>query len=122
MAPSPVSPAEWCGAVRVGRPLAIRPHAGLWLPLPRRLRPLYTELGLAEEARNLLWQLLERVDRAAARQSPWAQWTAVLVFLTEAALALGDVTAARLLRSAWRGLALRRHLQGGRRRLQAEVN
>ena len=40
----------------------------------------------------------DRVDETAARQSPWAQWTAVLVFLVEAALALGDVPAARRLR------------------------
>jgi DNA-binding CsgD family transcriptional regulator len=85
------------GALEQVRPLlgAVRPGPDTWEP---GLLALYTELGLAEEARNLLWQLLERVDRAAARQSPWAQWTAVLVFLTEAALALGDVTAARLLR------------------------
>ncbi len=85
------------GALEQVRPLlgAVRQAPDTWEP---GLLALYTELGLAEEARNLLWQLLERVDRAAARQSPWAQWTAVLVFLTEAALALGDVTAARLLR------------------------
>ena len=85
------------GALEQVRPLlgAVRQAPDTWEP---GLLALYTELGLAEEARNLLWQLLERVDRAAARQAPWAQWTAVLVFLTEAALALGDVTAARLLR------------------------
>jgi DNA-binding CsgD family transcriptional regulator len=85
------------GALEQVRPLlgAVRQAPDTWEP---GLLALYTELGLAEEARNLLWQLLERVDRAAARQSPWAQWTAVLVFLTEAALALGDVPAARLLR------------------------
>ena len=85
------------GALEQVRPLldAVRQAPDTWEP---GLLALYTELGLAEEARNLLWQLLERIDRAAARQSPWAQWTAVLVFLTEAALALGDVTAARLLR------------------------
>jgi len=85
------------GALEQVRPLlgAVRHAPDTWEP---GLLALYTELGLAEEARNLLWQLLERVDRAAVRQSPWAQWTAVLVFLTEAALALGDVTAARLLR------------------------
>ena len=85
------------GALEQVRPLlgAVRQGPDTWEP---GLLALYTELGLAGEARNLLWQLLERVDPAAARQSPWAQWTAVLVFLTEAALALGDVTAARLLR------------------------
>ena len=74
------------GALEQVRPLlaAIRQASDTWEP---GLLALYTELGLAEETRTLLWQLLERVDRAAARQSPWAQWTAVLVFLTEAALA-----------------------------------
>jgi len=85
------------GALEQVRPLlgAVRQASDTWEP---GLLALYTELGLAEEARNLLWQLLERVDRAEVRQSPWAQWTAVLVFLTEAALALSDVSAARLLR------------------------
>ena len=85
------------GALEQVRPLlgAVRQAPDTWEP---GLLALYTELGLAEEARNLLWQLLERLDGAAAQQSPWAQWTAVLVFLTEAALALGDVPAARLLR------------------------
>jgi DNA-binding CsgD family transcriptional regulator len=85
------------GALEQVRPLlgAVRQALDTWEP---GLLALYTELGLAEEARDLLWQLLERVDGAAARQSPWAQWTAVLVFLTEAALALGDVPAARRLR------------------------
>jgi len=85
------------GALEQVRPLlgAVRQAADTWEP---GLLALYTELGLAEEARDLLWQLLDRVDGNAARQSPWAQWTAVLVFLTEAALALGDVAAARQLR------------------------
>jgi len=85
------------GALEQVRPLlgAVRQAPDTWEP---GLLALYTELGLTEETRDLLWQLLERVDRAAARQSPWAQWTAVLVFLTEAALALGDVPAAQLLR------------------------
>jgi DNA-binding CsgD family transcriptional regulator len=85
------------GALEQVRPLldAVRQAPDTWEP---GLLALYTELGRAEEARDLLWQLLERVDGAAARQSPWAQWTAVLVFLTEAALALGDVPAARRLR------------------------
>jgi DNA-binding CsgD family transcriptional regulator len=85
------------GALEQVRPLldAVRQAPDTWEP---GLLALYTELGLAGEARDLLWQLLERVDGAAARQSPWAQWTAVLVFLTEAALALGDVPAARRLR------------------------
>jgi DNA-binding CsgD family transcriptional regulator len=85
------------GALEQVRPLlgAVRQGPDTWEP---GLLALYTELGLADEARSLLWQLLERVDRASARQAPWAQWTAVLVFLTEAALTLGDALAARLLR------------------------
>jgi DNA-binding CsgD family transcriptional regulator len=85
------------GALEQVRPLlgAIRRSSGVWEP---GLLALYTELGLADDARDLLWQLLDRVDEAAARQTPWAQWTAVLVFLVEAALALGDVAAARRLR------------------------
>ena len=43
-------------------------------------------------------ELLDRVDEMSAGQSPWAQWTAVLVFLAEAAMALGDMAAARRLR------------------------
>ena len=85
------------GALEQVRPLlgAVGQGPDTWEP---GLLALYTELRLAEEASNLLWQLLERVDRAPARQAPWAQWTAVLVFLTEAALALSDALAARLLR------------------------
>src|SRR5580693_9437560 len=85
------------GGLEQVRPLlgAIRQSSGTWEP---GLLALYTELGLADDARDLLWQLLDRVDEAAARQTPWAQWTAVLVFLVEAALALGDVAAARRLR------------------------
>ena len=85
------------GALEPVRPLlsAIRQSSGTWEP---GLLALYTELGLAQEARDLLWQLLERTDETAAWQAPWAQWTAVLVFLVEAALALGDVPAAQRLR------------------------
>jgi DNA-binding CsgD family transcriptional regulator len=85
------------GGLEQVRPLlgAIRQSSGVWEP---GLLALYTELGLADDARDLLWQLLDRVDEAAARPTPWAQWTAVLVFLVEAALALGDVAAARRLR------------------------
>jgi DNA-binding CsgD family transcriptional regulator len=79
------------------RPLvgAIRQAPGTWEP---GLLALYTELGLDEEARETLWDLLDRAGEAATRQSPWAQWTAVLMFLVEAALELGDVAAARRLR------------------------
>ena len=85
------------GALEQVRPLlgAISQPSATWEP---GLLALYTELGLASDARDLLWQLLDRIDETAARQSPWAQWTAVLVFLVEAALALGDVPAARRLR------------------------
>jgi len=85
------------GALEQVRPLlgAIRQSSGTWEP---GLLALYTELGLAQDASDLLWQLLDRVDESAALQAPWAQWTAVLVFLVEAALALGDVPAARRLR------------------------
>jgi hypothetical protein len=54
------------------------------------LLALYTEPGLTSQARSLLWRLLEQVDEAPAPQPPWAQWTAVLVFLVEAAVVLGD--------------------------------
>lgn len=85
------------GALAQVRPLVdtIRQAPGTWEP---GLLALYTELGLAEETRELLWNLLDRVGDGATRQSPWAQWTAVLVFLVEAALELGDVAAARRLR------------------------
>jgi DNA-binding NarL/FixJ family response regulator len=85
------------GALEEVRPLlgAFRRAGDAWEP---GLLALYTELGMRREARDLLWQLLERVDGAAAGQSPWAQWTAVLVFLVEAALFLRDVPAARRLR------------------------
>lgn len=85
------------GGLEAVRPLldAARPAGGAWGP---GLLALYTELGLADATRDLLWQLLEKLDTAPARQSPWAQWTAVLVFLVEAAIALGDEKAARRLR------------------------
>jgi DNA-binding CsgD family transcriptional regulator len=85
------------GALEQVRPLlaAIRQSSATWEP---GLLALYTELGLTQETRDLLWQLLDRIDETAAWQAPWAQWTAVLVFLVEAALALGDVSAARRLR------------------------
>lgn len=85
------------GALEQVRPLlsAIRESSGTWEP---GLLALYTELGLGQEAGELLWQLLDRIDETAAWQAPWAQWTAVVVFLVEAALALGDAAAARRLR------------------------
>jgi DNA-binding CsgD family transcriptional regulator/tetratricopeptide (TPR) repeat protein len=85
------------GGLEQVRPLlsGIRQSSGTWEP---GLLALYTELGLEPEAGELLWQLLDRIDETAAWQAPWAQWTAVIVFLVEAALALGDVAAARRLR------------------------
>src|SRR5580693_6011650 len=85
------------GALEQVRPLlgAIRQSPGTWEP---GLLALYTELGLAQDASDLLWQLLDRIDETVAEQAPWAQWTAVLVFLVEAALTLRDVSAARRLR------------------------
>ena len=85
------------GALEQVRPLlgAICQSSGTWEP---GLLALYTELGLTQEASDLLWQLLDRIDETAARQAPWAQWTAVLAFLAEAALTLQDVPAALRLR------------------------
>lgn len=71
------------------------PVEGTWEP---GLLALYTELGLTDAARSLLSRLLERLDPAPAQQAPWAQWTAVLVFLAEAAAALRDQDAARRIR------------------------
>ncbi len=85
------------GALEQVRPLVetLGQAGNAW---PPGLLALYTELGLTSRASGLLWQLLEQADTAPARQSPWAQWTAVLVFLTEAALALRDRAAAQRLR------------------------
>ncbi len=85
------------GVLEQVRPLlsVIRQSSDTWEP---GLLALCTELGLAEDSRDLLWQLLDRIDETAPRSAPWAQWTAVLVFLVEAALALRDVPAARRLR------------------------
>ena len=53
---------------------------------------------MTEEAGTLLTELLDWADDIPGGQSPWEQWTAVLVFLAEAAIALGDAAAARRLR------------------------
>jgi DNA-binding CsgD family transcriptional regulator len=99
------------GALEAVRPFldAASRAEGTWEP---GLLALYTELGRTDSARTLLYQLLARLDEAPTRQSPWAQWTAVLVFMVEAALALRDVDAARRLRPL---LAARsgRHLVAG---------
>ena len=84
------------GALEATRPLVqAAPAEGTWEP---GLLALYTELGLTEAARSLLSRLLGRLDPAPAVQAPWAQWTAVLVFLAEAAVALRDQGAARRIR------------------------
>jgi DNA-binding CsgD family transcriptional regulator len=85
------------GALDAIRPLveAAGQADGAWEP---GLLALYTELGLTDGVRTLLWRLLERIGPTPARRSPWTQWTAVLVFLVEAAVELRDVEAARRLR------------------------
>jgi DNA-binding CsgD family transcriptional regulator len=85
------------GALDAIRPLvdAAGQADGAWEP---GLLALYTELGLTDAARTLLWRLLERIGPSPDSRAPWAQWTAVLVFLVEAAIELRDVDAARRLR------------------------
>ncbi len=86
------------GALEAVRPLVevARQAQTTWEP---GLLALYTELGLTGSARSLLHQLLDSLDAAQARQPPWAHWTAVLLFMVEAAVALRDAAAARRLRS-----------------------
>jgi DNA-binding CsgD family transcriptional regulator len=85
------------GALEAIRPLVdvVRQAQATWEP---GLLALCTELGLAGQARSLLHLLLENSHVAQVRQSWWAQRTAVLVFLAEAAVALRDADAARRLR------------------------
>jgi DNA-binding CsgD family transcriptional regulator len=85
------------GALEAVRPLveAARQAQPAWEP---GLLALYTELGLTGQARSLLRRLLESPDVSPGRQTWWGQWTAVLVFLVEAAVALREVDAARRLR------------------------
>jgi DNA-binding CsgD family transcriptional regulator/tetratricopeptide (TPR) repeat protein len=73
----------------------IRRSGDGWAP---GLLALYTELGMTSEATALLAELLDWADEMPGGQSPWAQWTAVLVFLAETAIALRDTAAARRLR------------------------
>ena len=56
------------GALEQVRPLlsAISQASGTWEP---GLLALYTELGLTQEARDLLWQLLDRIDETVASQA-----------------------------------------------------
>ncbi len=85
------------GALEAVRPLVdvARQAQASWEP---GLLALYTELGLTGPARSLLHRLLESSDVSQGRQSWWAQRSAVLVFLAEAAVALRDADAARRLR------------------------
>jgi DNA-binding CsgD family transcriptional regulator/tetratricopeptide (TPR) repeat protein len=85
------------GELEQVRPMVdvIRRSGDGWAP---GLLALYTELGMASEASALLAELLDWADEMSGGQSPWAQWTAVLVFLAEAAIALKDKSAARRLR------------------------
>src|SRR5580658_8680743 len=85
------------GALEAVRPLveAARQAQPTWEP---GLLALYTELGLTGQARSLLRRLLESPDVSSGRQFWWGQWSAVLVFLVEAAVALRDADAARRLR------------------------
>jgi DNA-binding NarL/FixJ family response regulator/tetratricopeptide (TPR) repeat protein len=66
--------------------------AGRWVP---GLLALYTELGVETGIRRALDHLLDR--RLTARTDE-AQWPMELVFMSEAALALDDLDAARVLR------------------------
>jgi DNA-binding CsgD family transcriptional regulator len=63
-----------------------------WAP---GLLALYTELGMAQPAHRLLWWLL---DRWSEHDRDSADWPIRLVFMTEAATRLDDMTAARRLR------------------------
>ena len=85
------------GALEAVRPLVdlARQAEATWEP---GLLALYTELGLTGPAQSLLRRLLESPDVLQARQSWWGEWTAVIVFLAEAAVALRDAYAARRLR------------------------
>ncbi|MBO0776920.1 MAG: hypothetical protein J2P34_11460, partial [Actinobacteria bacterium] len=85
------------GELEQVRPMVdvIRQSGDGWAP---GLLALYTELGMTSEAGALLAELLDWADEMPGGQSPWAQWTAVLVFLAEAAIALRDTAAARRLR------------------------
>ncbi|GAA1708389.1 helix-turn-helix transcriptional regulator [Isoptericola hypogeus] len=64
-----------------------------WVP---GLLALYTELGMHDAARRALWWLLES---GAADPSPGTR-AGVLTILSDAAVALGDVDAGRLVRAA----------------------
>jgi DNA-binding CsgD family transcriptional regulator len=85
------------GALEAVRPLVdvVRQAQATWEP---GLLALYTELGLTGQAQSLLRHLLEGSDVSQAGQSWWGQWTAVLVFLVEAAVGLRDADTARRLR------------------------
>jgi len=85
------------GALESLRPLieVLEHSQATWEP---GLLALYTELGLTEQTRHLLSKLLDAIDVAPVRPSPFGQWTAVLAFLAEAAVALRDADAAERIR------------------------
>ncbi|MEV0892623.1 AAA family ATPase [Promicromonospora sp. NPDC050262] len=66
---------------------------GRWVP---GLLALYTELGMHDAARRALWWLIES---GTAESSPGTR-AGVLAFLSDAAVALGDLEAARVVRTA----------------------
>ncbi|MFJ3406372.1 AAA family ATPase [Promicromonospora sp. NPDC090134] len=66
---------------------------GRWVP---GLLALYTELGMEDAARRALWWLIES---GTTHSSPGTR-AGVLTFLADAAVALGDVDAGRLVRTA----------------------
>ena len=77
--------------------------SGRWVP---GLLALYTEVGHEAGMRRALGHLL---DRDLSARGDEAQWPMELAFLAEAALALGDVEAARTLRpllAAYQGMNL----------------
>lgn len=57
---------------------------GTWAP---GLLSLYTELGMGDSVRNLLWSMISHDNR---EQKDTAIWAATLAFLAEAAIFLGD--------------------------------
>src|SRR5215472_576628 len=84
------------GALETVRPLVQAAASDqVWQP---GLLALYAEFGLTDAARGLLHRLLGQANPASSRPAPWALWSADLVFLAEAAVALRDVGAARRIR------------------------
>ncbi|MGN6177468.1 MAG: LuxR C-terminal-related transcriptional regulator, partial [Streptosporangiaceae bacterium] len=84
------------GALETVRPFVQAAAADpVWQP---GLLALYTEFGNTDASRSLLHRLLGQVHPASGQPAPWSQWSADLVFLAEAAVALRDVGAARRIR------------------------